>query len=188
MVYIVCSCQWILLSGCMFCTSLLLVSNSCCCIVDTGSEDERKSSKMPRSKAEDEGGVSNAGNTNGGAISAPARDGGFLDRGSIDGVGPSDGRPMGEHGPTASTGMGECELDVQGDNSNCGESGRQQKIHRGKLRERTALEALLLPRTKRRRVDPESAEKENGCSSLTQQTAASKSHRRSGKRRRGELG
>ena len=142
---------------------------------------------MPRRGAADESGVNNLGDADGEALSAAApRDDALMNRGSFDSAGPSVRRPMGGCGPSEATGMGECELDAQEENSNCGQSRMLRKINRGKLRERAHLDALLLPRTKRRKVDPVSADKVNSCSQLPQQAAASKRNRGNGKRGRSE--
>lgn len=159
---------------------LLVVVRGCHCIIDRDSEDEGKGSKKPKRKAV---GIKTLGNVDGDALSAATRDGGFMDRGSFGG-GPSGRRPMGGCGPMETSTV-ECEVDAQGENSSGGQSGMQRKMDRGKFRERAPLEALLLPRTKRRKVDPLSSDV-GGCRLVQQQMAASRTNRGNGKGGQGE--
>ena len=160
---------------------LLVVVCGCHFILDRDSEDEGKGSKKPKRKA---GGIKTLRNIDGDALSAATRDGGLMDRGSF-GRGPSGRRPMGGCGPMEAS-TRECELDAQGENSSGGQSVMQRKMDRGKLRDRAPLEALLLPRTKRRKVDPLSSVEAGGCSMVQQQVPASRKNRGNGKRDQGE--
>ena len=164
----------------------LLMVSDCRCTVDRGSEGKRKSSKKPRRRDADDDGVNNLGSGDGDALSA-ARDSGLVGRGALSGAGPSSRRAMVGCGAPEAVSMRECEMDAQGESSSCGQSHVQERIDRAELRKRTPLEALLLPRTKRRKVDPLSTEKVDGCDMLPQPKAASRKDRGSGKREQGQL-
>ena len=159
--------------------------SDCRCTVDRGSEGKRKSSKKPRRRDADDDGVNNLGSGDGDALSA-ARDSGLVGRGALSGAGPSSRRVMVSCGAPEAVSMRECEMDTQGESSSCGQSHVQERIDRAELRKRTPLEALLLPRTKRRKVDPLSTEKVDGCDMLPQPKAASRKDRGSGKREQGQ--
>lgn len=145
---------------------------------DSG-EDEVKGSKKVRRRAADDDGVT--------PVPEVAEDGepvgGHMDEGSVDG-GPSGRGPMGRSGSTETVTTRECGLDTQGETSGGGQSGRTAK--RGKERERAPLEALLFPRTKRRKIDPLSSEEVDGCGLVQQQTTASRKKPRKRKIGQGE--
>ncbi len=167
----------------------LLMVSDCRCTVDRSSEGEHKSSKKPRRRDADDDGIYNLGSGDGDALSAAgaARDSGLTGRGALSGAGPSCRRAMVGCGAPEAVSTREWEMDAQGESSSCGQSNVQERLDRGESRERTPLEALLLPRTKRRKVDPSSTEKVDGCDMLPQPKAASRKDGGSGRRKQGQL-
>ena len=169
----------------------LLMVSDCRCTVDRSSEGEHKSSKKPRRRDADDDGINNLGSGDGDALSAAgaARDSGLTGRGrgALPGAGPSCRRAMVGCGAPEAVSTREWEMDAQGESSSCGQSNVQERLDRGESRERTPLEALLLPRTKRRKVDPSSTEKVDGCDMLPQPKAASRKDGGSGRRKQGQL-
>ena len=146
---------------------------------DLGEDEVNNSKKVRRIVAKDD---------NDGATAEVPTDGEpvgrLMDEGAVGGE-PSGMGPTDRCGSTEAVSAGEYRLDTQGEPSSGGRS-EETTMKKGKEKERAPLEALLLPRTKRRKIDPKPFEEVDGCGLVQQRTSASRKKQRKRKRGQGE--